>query len=61
VGWATALSWAVVYLKVRTLLVVAYLIAGKPKVTLAELSPASAKAAPKLNDQVRFRPPPLLC
>jgi transposase len=49
------------YRKIRTLITIAYLIAGKLKFNVAELWPAPAKATPKAPGEVRFRPSPVLC
>jgi transposase len=49
------------YRKIRSLIAVAYLIAGKLKFNVAELGPAPAKAAPRPPAAARFRPSPVLC
>jgi transposase len=49
------------YRKIRSLIAVAYLIAGKLKFKVAELWPAPAKAAQKTPNEVPFRPSPVLC
>jgi len=49
------------YRKVRSLITIAYLIAGKLKFNVAELWPPQAQAAPKILRDVRFRPSPVLC
>jgi len=48
------------YRKIRTLITIAYLIAGKLKFNVAELWPAPAKATPKAPGVARFRPSPVL-
>jgi len=47
--------------KVRSLITIAYLIAGKLNFNVAELWPAQTQAAPKSLREVRFRPSPVLC
>ena len=48
------------YRKIRTLITIAYLIAGKLKFNVAELWPAPAKVTPKAPGTARFRPSPVL-
>jgi transposase len=48
------------YRKIRTLITIAYLIAGKLRFNVAELWPAPAKATPKAPGVARFRPSPVL-
>jgi len=49
------------YRKIRSLIAIAYLIAGKLKFNVAELWPAPAKAASRPPAAARFRPSPVLC
>jgi len=49
------------YRKIRSLIAIAYLIAGKLKFNVPELWPAPAKAAPRPPAAARFRPSPVLC
>ena len=49
------------YRNVRSLITIAYLIAGKLKFNVAELWPAPVPATPKVPGEVRFRPSPVLC
>jgi len=49
------------YRKIRSLIAIAYLIAGKLKFNVADLWPAPAKAAPKPTDTAAFRTCPVLC
>ena len=49
------------YRKIRSLIAVAYLIAGKLKFKVAELWPAQPKATPRSPAPARFRTSPVLC
>ena len=49
------------YRKIRSLIAIAYLIAGKLKFNVAELWPPPTKAAPRPPAAARFRPSPVLC
>jgi transposase len=49
------------YRKIRSLIAVAYLIAGKLKFNLAELWPAPPKKTPATKEPEPFRPNPVLC
>jgi transposase len=49
------------YRNVRSLITIAYLIAGKLKFKVADLWPAPAMATPKVSREARFRPSPVLC
>jgi transposase len=49
------------YRNVRSLITIAYLIAGKLKFNVADLWPAQAMVTPKVSREARFRPSPVLC
>ena len=49
------------YRKIRSLITVAYLIAGKLKFNVAELWPSQPKERPAAREPVPFRPSPVLC
>jgi transposase len=49
------------YRNIRSLITIAYLIAGKLKFNVAELWPAPTQATPKARGKVGFRPSPVVC